>query len=47
VTYGAVGKDYPSSWVRFYNYLDNNGNGFKLPAGGQININPLTIYTWK
>jgi hypothetical protein len=47
VTYGAVGKDYPSSWVRFYNYLDNYGNGFKLPAGGQITINPLTIYTWK
>lgn len=47
VTYGAVGKDYPSSWVRFYNYLDNNGHGFRLPAGGQININPLTIYTWK
>jgi len=45
--YGAVGKDYPSAYVRFYNYIDNHGNGFKLPAGGSININPLTIYTWK
>jgi len=45
--YGAVGKDYPSAYLRLYNYIDNNGNGFKLPAGGSININPLTIYTWK
>ncbi|MEM2866595.1 MAG: hypothetical protein QW098_05605 [Candidatus Hadarchaeales archaeon] len=46
VTYGAVGKDYPSSWMRIYNFIDNGGNGFFLPAGGSININ-LTIYTWK
>ncbi|MEM0358480.1 MAG: hypothetical protein QXG22_00495 [Candidatus Hadarchaeales archaeon] len=46
VTYGAVGKDYPSSWMRIYNFIDNHGNGFILPAGGSITIN-LTIYTWK
>jgi len=45
--YGAVGKDYPTAYLRLYNYIDNYGNGFKLPAGGSININPLTIYTWK
>jgi hypothetical protein len=46
-TYGEVGKNYPANWLRMYNYIDNGGQGFILPAGGSININPLTIYTWK
>jgi hypothetical protein len=43
---GAVGKQNPNAYLRFYYQLDNGTSGFKLAAGTSINFSE-NIYTWK
>jgi hypothetical protein len=36
-----------NGWARVNAVWDNGGNGYILPAGGQISLNPVNLYGWK
>ncbi len=36
-----------TGWIRVNAVWDNNGNGYTLPAGGSIALDPIKLWGWK